>query len=150
MYQRPNQALPRQIGVAELGLDVARALLLIAFAVILTGCGSRSRREVDRASTSDPVSLSLARGYNDYVRRAFLADGTEAGIINCRDGTSSRFWFRSHHLTHDDGGTLFRFSDGTEVFMSGWFCCEVQLPEEQLASLVDLRAFIREHDGVRP
>ena len=127
-----------------------RTLLLIAFAAILTGCGSRAQREVRRASASDPASLSLERGYNDYVRRASLADGTEAGIISCRDGSSSRYWFRSHHLTHDDGGTLFRLSDGSEVFMSGWFCCEVQLPEQQLASLTELRAFIREHDGVSP
>ncbi len=98
-----------------------RALLVIAFAAILTGCASRSQREVERASaTSDPASLTLDRGYNDYVRRAILTDGTEAGIISCRDGSSSRFWFRSHHLTHDDGGTLFRFSDGTQVFMSGF------------------------------
>ena len=128
-----------------------RKLLLIAFAAILTGCGSHSQREAARASaTSDPASLSLGRGYNDYVRRSILADGTEAGIISCRDGSSSRYWFRSHHLTHDDGGTLFRLSDGTEVFMSGYFCCEVQLPEQQLASLVELRAFIREHHGVSP
>ena len=128
-----------------------RTLLLIAFTVILTGCDSRSQREVERVSVaSDPASLSLERGYNDYVRRAILADGTEAGVISCRDGSSSRFWFRSHHLTHDDGGTLFRFSDGTKVFMSGWFCCEVQLPEQQLAYLVELRAFIREHDGISP
>jgi hypothetical protein len=60
--------------------------------------------EVERASTSNPASLSLERAYNDYVRRAILADGTEAGIISCRDGSSSRYWFRSHHLTRDDGG----------------------------------------------
>ncbi|MBI1369818.1 MAG: hypothetical protein GC162_14325 [Planctomycetes bacterium] len=125
-----------------------RALLLIAFAVILAGCSSNAQREVQRASSSDPASLTLERGYNDYVRRAILADGTEAGIISCRDGSSSRFWFRSHHLTHDDGATLFRFSDGSEVFLAGYFCCEVQLPEQQLASLGDLRAFIRQHDGV--
>ena len=128
-----------------------RALLFITFAAILAGCASRAQREVERVSAaSDPASLTLERGYNDYVRRARLADGTEAGIISCRDGSSSRFWFRSHHLTHDDGATLFRFSDGTELFMAGWFCCEVQLPEQQLASLVELRAFIREHDGISP
>ena len=128
-----------------------RTLLFVAFAVFLTGCASRTRSDLERISAaSDPSSLTLQRGYNDYVRRAILADSTEAGIISCRDGSSSRYWFRSHHLTHDDGGTLFRFSDGTEVFMSGYFCCEVQLPEQQLASLVELRAFIREHHGVSP
>jgi hypothetical protein len=130
---------------------VKRALLLIAFVAIVTGCASRSQRELERVSTtSDPASLSLGRGYDDYVRRAVLTDRTEVGIISCRDGSSSRYWFRSHHLTHDNGGTLFRFSDGTEVFMSGYFCCEVQLPEQQLASLAELRAFIREHHGIAP
>ena len=128
-----------------------RTLLLITFAVLVSGCASHTRSDLERISTtSDPTSLALAPAFNDYVRRAHLADGTEAGIISCRDGSSSRFWFRSHHLTHDDGGTLFRFSDGTEFFMAGYFCCEVQLPEQQLASLVELRAFIREHDGVSP
>ena len=131
-------------------VGVMRALLFIAFAVFLAGCASRSQREVERASAFDPVSLSLERAYNDYVRRSILADGTEAGIISCRDGSSSRYWFRSHHLTHDDGGTLFRFSDGSQVFMSGYFCCEVQFPEQQFASLAELRAFIREHGGVSP
>ena len=132
-------------------LGVMRALLFIAFAAIFTGCDSRSQHEVQRVSAaSDPASLSLERGYNDYVRRAILADGTEAGIISCRDGSSSRFWFRSHHLTHDDGGTLFRLSDGTELFMAGYFCCEVQLPEQQLATLVELRAFIQKHHEIKP
>jgi hypothetical protein len=128
-----------------------RTLLLLAFAAILIGCASRAQREVERASAaSDPASLSLERSYSEYVRSTILADGTQAGIITCRDGSSSRFWFRSHHLTHDNGGTLFRFSDGAKVFMSGYFCCEVEFPEQQLASLVELRAFIREHDGVSP
>jgi hypothetical protein len=34
--------------------------------------------------------------------------------------------------------------------MAGCFCCEVLLPEEQLASLDALRQFIHAHDGVRP
>lgn len=127
-----------------------RALLLITFTVIFAGCASRSQREVELASSSDPAAFPLERGYNDYVRRIILADGTEAGIINCRDGSSSRYWFRSHHLTNDDGGTLFRLSDGSESFMVGYFCCEVQLSEQQLESLVELRAFIREHHGFRP
>lgn len=127
-----------------------RTLLLIAFVVLLSGC-SRTRSDLERISAaSDPSSLTLERGYNDYVSRTSLADGTEAGIISCRDGSSSLYWFRSHHLTDDDGGTLFRFSDGTALFMSGGFCCEVQLPEQQLASLTELRAFIQQNDGLRP
>lgn len=130
-----------------------RAALAITFvfAGLLAGCSSRTQRELERISAaSDPESLPLEPGFNTYVRRAILSDGTETGIIRCRDGSSSRFWFRSHHLTHDDGGTQFRFSDGTDSFMSGWFCCEVQLPEQQLASLSELREFIRQHHGTSP
>jgi hypothetical protein len=94
--------------------------------------------------------LKLERAFNEYVRRAILDDGTEVGVITFRDGSSARYWFRSHHLTGDEGFTLFRLSDGTEISLRGYFCCEVQLPEEQLGSLDDLRAFIREHNGVSP
>jgi len=132
-------------------LSGMRAFVFIAFAIILSGCAPSTRITLQRISaSSDPASLTLERGYNDYVRRAPLFDGTEAGIITCQDGSSSRYWFRSHHRTGDLGGTLFRFSDGSEIFMSGAFCCEVQLPEPQLASLVELRAFIRECDGAHP
>lgn len=126
-------------------------LLLIALAASFTGCTPHTQTDLERISaTSDPSTLRLQSGYNNYVRRAILTDGTEAGIITCRDGSSSRFWFRSHHLTDDDGGTVFRFSDGTMLFMSGGFCCEVQLPEQQFATLSELRAFIKRNDGLRP
>ena len=140
------------VGVpAGLHQVVPRVLLLMASAVWLAGCSRSLHHELERISaSSDPASLSLEPGYNDYVRRKFLPDRTETGVITCRDGSSSCYWFRSHHLTDDDGGTLFRLSDGTELFMTGCFCCEVQLPEQQLASLSDLRAFIRENDGVSP
>ena len=126
-------------------------LITTSSVVLLSGCASSTHRDLERISSrSDPATLLLEQGYNDYVRRATLPDGTEAGIIQCRNGSSSRFWFRSHHLTHDFGGTLFHLSDGTQAFMSGWFCCELQLPDQQLASLHDLRAFIKEHEGISP
>lgn len=129
----------------------APELALLVLLALLAGCGSPTRRELEQiGDRSDPRSLALVPGYNDYVQRAVLADGTEAGVISFRDGSSSRYWFRSHHLTDDMGGTLFRLSDGTELFMSGWFCCEVQLPEQQLSSLDALREFICENDGISP
>lgn len=72
------------------------------------------------------------------------------GIIKCKDGSSSKYWFRSAHLTGDLGATLFHLSDGTQLLMSGGFCCEVQLPKDQLASLDDLRAFVKKNDRVKP
>ena len=120
--------------------------------VLLTGCAEDSTKNNLRvvAMENDPATLALERGYNTYIRRTFLKDRTETGIIDLKDGSSSKYWFRSHHLSHDIGGTWFRMSDGQEVYMAGYFCCEVQLPEEQLGSLAALRDFINEHDGVAP
>jgi len=50
-----------------------------------------------------------------------------------QEGSTSKFWFRSHHLVEDMGGTWFQMSDGTTSYMAGQFCCEVQLPEPPLA-----------------
>jgi hypothetical protein len=41
-------------------------------------------------------------------------------------------------------------SDGTRSYMAGWFCCEVQLPDDQLAPLDALKKFVREHHGIAP
>lgn len=119
---------------------------------VLAGCASYPSKAPLRGimQKHDPASLSLEPGYNDYVRRAILKDGTEVGIIQLHDRTTSQYWFRSHHLVDDIGGTWFRMSDGTTSYMAGWFCCEVQLPEAQLKSLGDLKAFIRKHHGTSP
>lgn len=41
-------------------------------------------------------------------------------------------------------------SNGETSYMGGYFCCEVQLPDEQLQSLDALKAFIQQHDGISP
>ncbi len=124
----------------------------MASVVLLAGCASYPSKAPLRSimQQHDPESLALVPGYNDYVRRAFLKDRTETGIIQLQDGTTSQYWFRSHHLVDDIGGTWFRMSDGTTTYMAGYFCCEVQLPEEQLKSLDDLKTFIRKHHGTSP
>lgn len=125
------------------------ALLLVC--LTLASCEKSSRSYLERArKQNDPATMKLGPAYNNYVRRAFLTDGTETGIIQLKDGSSARYWFSSHHKSKDLGGTIFAMSDGSEKFMSGYFCCEVQLPETQLASLNELRAFIRRGDGERP
>ena len=125
---------------------------IIVMASLLAGCTSYPSKAPLRTIMQqyDPASLALKPGYNDYVRLARLENGTEVGIIQLQDGTSSQYWFWSHHRGDDMGGTWFRMSDGTTSYMAGWFCCEVQLPKEQLKSLNDLKAFIRKHHGTSP
>jgi hypothetical protein len=127
-------------------------IVLLALCLSLPSCAkpvSRSQLEAARKQ-NDPAALKLEPAYNDYARRTILPDGTETGIVQCKDGSIAKFWFRSHHLTGDLGGTIFAMSDGSEKFMAGYFCCEVQLPDSQLASLDDLRSFISRADGERP
>ena len=98
----------------------------------------------------NPAHIELHPAFNHYVHHTILPDGTETGIITLADGDFAQFWFLSHHLTDDIGGSLFKFSDGAEIFMSGYFCCEVQLPHKRPASLAALNAFIKSFDGARP
>ena len=125
---------------------------IIALVMLLSGCFSYPSKAPLKSMMQqhDPARVTLEQGYNDYVHRAILEDGTEIGIIQIKDNSSSKFWFRSHHLVDDIGGTWFQMSDGTTSYMAGWFCCEVQLPEKQLKSLDELKEFICQHHGDNP
>ena len=117
----------------------------------MVGC-SQTISTLREAKNEHPISgLELEDGYNEYVRRAFLMEEKiECGRIRFADSDYADYWFQSHHMTDDAGYTLFTFSDGKDKTMEGWFCCEVQLPEEQLKDKNELMAFIAEHDGFQP
>ena len=127
-----------------------KALSVIILSLLVGGCSCSSTK--DRlwsiAQRHDPAHLSLTQAFNSYVRSSRLEDGTELGIITMKDGSSAKYWFRSHHLSHDMCGTWFRMSTGETSYMAGYFCCEVQLPDKQLQSLDALKAFIQQHDRI--
>lgn len=103
------------------------------------------------ASSNDPSAHTLGQAIDGYVERTVLMPtGIETGRIKMKDGSSARYWFKSHHASRGIGGTLFKLSDGTTTFMSGYFCCEAQFPRAQFAELAELRAFIDMHDGSPP
>lgn len=129
-----------------------RLLLRIVLFSTVLGCTSGDeKRFLERISLEhDPVEYQLQAGFNDYVKRAFLDDETELGLIALKDGSTCKYWFRSHHVSGGVGGTWFEMTDGNRVYMRGWFCCEVQLPDSQMASVDQLQRFIEQHDGVEP
>ena len=119
--------------------------------ILTTGCGRDCRKYLNEVSKQfDPAKLELNQGFNTYVRRTHTEKGVELGYIVFADGDRAKFWFWSHHLSGDMGCTLFEFSDEKRIYMDGWFCCEVQLPETQLKSKAELKAFIHEHNGMSP
>ena len=127
-----------------------RALLLI-LAVGLCGCRENAREKVTEAAREyDPKALDLHEGFNDYVRCSREVPELEIGVITLGDRDEVRYWFASHHATRDQGCTRFEYSDGSERFLDGAFCCEVQLAEVQPANRTQLDAFLDSREGVRP
>lgn len=127
---------------------VGLAALLILLVLTITSTKARLKALSQRV---DPAQMQLKPGWAPYVRYAVLDDLTEVGIIKARNGSYSRYWFRSHHLTGDDGGAWFAMSDGTRVYMSGYFCCDVQFGAvEAIEDLEHLKQLIRKHDGTPP
>ena len=111
----------------------------------------RTRRRIFAMSKrTAPSSLKLEFLGSSYVQTAVTNEGLQVGVARFRDGSFAKFWFLSHHLSGDRGGTLFEMSDGTKRYMVGCFCCEVQLPDAQPSSLDDLNKFIDENDGSYP
>lgn len=90
----------------------------------------------------------LKPGYGKNVKREFK-DGIEYGIITLKDNSIVKYYCLSHHLVAGKGGTLFELPDGKTEFISGVFCCEMQL--DSIYS--DVGSFIQDmrlYDGVAP
>lgn len=105
------------------------------------------------AALHDPSVMVLELpGANASIRRIRLKDNIEAGLITLGDGARVRYWFCSHHLVEggDLGATLFRLPDGSNLWMDGYFCCEMDPPEESLVSVAALRSFAMAMDGQSP
>ena len=133
---------------------IALKLSLLAIPAALSSCSKSSTKSdlarVMHAQDPASASASLDGGIGSRQRRAILPDQTEIGLLTLGDGSQVKYWFRSHHLTQDAGGTWFLLSSGERLFMEGKFCCEVDIPAPSLASPASLKDFIAKNDGVRP
>jgi hypothetical protein len=128
-----------------------RLVFAFVFMALLLGCSKPDKAFYSVTHSKDPSGLSLDPGYNKYVKRAFLKDEEiETGIITLQDGEIIKYWFQSHHLRNDSGLTLFRLSDGQDKIMHGWFCCEVQLPEEGFRNRQTFLDYVAKYDGIEP
>jgi hypothetical protein len=127
--------------------------VLLVLPILLFVCFARNpTKESLRAKTKTfhPNDTQLEPGYNSFVKRAFSEDNIEYGIIAIKDGTKVKYWFKSHHLVDDSGGTWFELPDRKMIYMVGGFCCEVQFPEEGFKTVSDLKRFIQQRHGRRP
>ena len=118
--------------------------LLIVGAVVLI---FRARLTADFSATRhDPSTLKLRVTYPPLIRSASISSGVQTGIVALPDGEEVKFWFVSHHVA-GPGCTRFDFDDGTRQYIYGsYFCCEVQIPADQVKTKQDLIAFLEAHD----
>ena len=119
------------------------AAFFMLTAVLLTSCGSGTESELNRLRDRESCDFTdLEPGYDQNTQRNFTDEGIEFGKVVFENGDYVKYWFKSHHLAEDGGGTLFAFSDGETRFLPGYFCCEVMLPMDGVFS--DRKAF--EHE----
>jgi hypothetical protein len=120
------------------------ALLLIVSAVLLI---FKARITTDfSAMRHDPSTLKLRVTYPPLIQSTSLSSGLQTGIVSLPDGEKVKFWFVSHHVA-GLGCARFDFRDGTRRYMTGsYFCCEVQIPDQDVKNRSDLIAFIEAHD----
>ncbi|MFN9408665.1 MAG: hypothetical protein ACK6AY_05035 [Akkermansiaceae bacterium] len=86
-------------------------------------------------------------GSNDYIRRMSLSGGIDCGIVTMKDGEEVKYWFLSHHGSGDQGHARFEFPGGRVRMMTGYFCCEVMLPQDEFLSVDEFDAFLVKVDG---
>lgn len=130
---------------------LAIKILCPAIPLALASC-SKPSTKADLAAimkTHDPATATL-EALDVHQRKTTLSDQTELGILTLGDGSHAKYWFRSHHLTKGSGGTWFLLDSGERIYMTGYFCCEVDIPATDLASPTSLKAFIAKNDGRQP
>jgi len=118
-----------------------------------------------RKSESQRILESKLKKYEyDFTKLDPLRNNLESnrdsliqyGYLHLKNGEKIKFWFLSHHLVDDIGGTIYEFPNGEREFCSGMHCCEVQFYEfggeslEELKNSTNFRKYIKENDGIRP
>jgi len=66
--------------------------------------------------TSAAPGGTKPKDHAPHISSSSLPDGSEVGRIRLDDGTLVKYWFRSHHLSDDMGGTLFESDSCFAVF----------------------------------
>lgn len=126
-----------------------KQIFLAIIIIFIVGCNQTQSSLEEIRRKNDPDKMKLSKGWNDYVKRTDVSN-VELGIIYLKNGKQVKYWFMSHHLTDDKGGTIFEFDDKSTIYMEGKFCCELQLPDIQLNSENELKNFIKSHHGISP
>ena len=130
----------------------------IAFVIfslgLMSGCVSESERLLTEKIESRKFDFTDFKVNSDDISWN-ISDGIQYGFIHLKNGENVKFWFLSHHLTSDIGGTIYEYSNGKRQYCSGLHCCEVQFYEngklgKTFENDMELKRFVSERDGIKP
>ena len=116
---------------------------------------SESQRILEKSLATDVYDFNNLNQNDENVQANHL-NNIQYGYVLLKNDEKVKFWFLSHHLVSDDGGTIYEFPDGERVFCAGYHCCEVQFYEfgedklEELNNSTVFKEHIRKYDGIRP
>lgn len=121
-------------------------LLLLMF----VSCTSESEKKLIEKINS--VNYDFSNLIEDPLVKYNRKDGIQYGIITLKNNDEIKFWFLSHHMTSDNGGTIYKFPDRDQLFISGYHCCEVQFYglEEELDNSNNFKNHLKNNDNKRP
>ena len=128
-------------------------LIVLLVILTLTSCeNSTEKKLLQVRNNTHLVEGNLIKGYDENTMRNFTPDGIEYGIIKLENAEKIKYWFESHHISNDQvGGTLVEMPNGELEFIEGYFCCEVQLPNEgKFKNSKIFLAEMKKLDGITP
>ncbi len=108
---------------------------------------SESEKILTEKVQQEKFDFTKIEGFLDNIKWS-IVDGIQYGTITFEDGKFVKFWFLSH-FSSDDGGTIYKFSDGTKHFYEGYHCCEVQFMRT-FKNFKEFKDHIDKYKGVRP
>ena len=128
-----------------------RNSIFFGLMILCISCTSESERFLEEKLSKEVFDFTKLKAKSKLVASNISNDGVEYGIITLKNNQQIKFWFVSHHIMSDKGGTIYEFPDGEKIFISGMHCYEVQFHDAN--SLKDLPAFqnyIEPKNGTKP
>ncbi|MCX2745593.1 hypothetical protein OO013_17055 [Mangrovivirga sp. M17] len=129
-------------------------ILVVCLLGFFSSCTSESERILIAKVENEEFDFTRLKMGNDSIS-ADLQENIQYGLIHLQNGEQIKFWFVTHHLTSDIGGTIYEYPNGERQFCSGLHCCEVQfyeqgLPGKTFKNTDEFKLYVTERNGIKP
>lgn len=80
--------------------------------ILCISCTTESERFLEDELATENFDFKDLNTKSKSIQSNFSNNGIEYGIITLKNKKLIKFWFLSHHLISDKGGTIYEFPDG--------------------------------------